>query len=391
MWKFLLCLLLSFETVVSFREYLIDPVTGIGKPNGTYFQPYDTGFVGTYGDPKNYQRERINEGSSGTADQDLFYGGPVLRQQCPQMVGPFSDGSYYCTAREYGYCDRRTGTCICNIGYRGIDCSECHDSHFLIGSHCFPKKLCPADCSGAGICDYNTGICQCLPHRTGLKCEILLCTTHDILCETCTVNECLKCASGYYLTADNKCSSCFDFDPRCAGCTLELGCTTCADSVLTSIRRSGYRKPADPDLPIEETVREFGIYLPFGTKSPESFADAENYFVCATPTSFLRDKAVSCTQGMKNDESWNCTKFTTSHKVCGHYGVFTFVYPNYEISEKTNSIQMQVRRTGGGYGNVSLSYFIKHFTTNDSDVVATAQYTTVQRLDFNEGIFICNT
>jgi len=71
--------------------------------------------------------------------------------------------------------------------------------------------------------------------------------------------------------------------------------------------------------------------------------------------------------------------------VCGHYGVFTFVYPNYEISETSTSLRMQVRRTGGGYGHVEINYYIKHFTTNDSDVIATAPYTTVQQLVFADG------
>ena len=216
---------------------------GSTDPNGTYPRPYDSGFVGVYGDPNNYQRERINEGAFETSDQELFYEGVSPRQACPNMVGPFSDGNYYCSAREFGYCDRRSGTCFCNVGYQGIDCSECQDSHFKIGAHCYPKKLCPSDCSGAGTCNYNNGTCTCLPHRTGPKCDILLCTTHSPLCVTCTEEECLQCSGGYYLTGDSRvCSSCYDFDPRCAGCIKEEGCTVCADATLTSVRRSGYRR-----------------------------------------------------------------------------------------------------------------------------------------------------
>jgi len=37
---------------------------------------------------------------------------------------------------------------------------------------------------------------------------------------------------------------------------------------------------ADPALADEEVTREFGITLPFGTKSPESFADAGTFQVC---------------------------------------------------------------------------------------------------------------
>jgi hypothetical protein len=138
-------------------------------------------------------------------------------------------------------------------------------------------------------------------------------------------------------------------------------------------------------LAAEETTREFGITLPFGTKSPESFADAEYYFVSNSDDNWLKNNSISCAQGLSNDESFSCEPFQTSHKVCGHYGVFTFVYPNYEILESNTSMRMQVRRTGGGYGNVTINYYIKHFTTNDSDVIATAPYTTVQRLDFDDG------
>jgi hypothetical protein len=231
-------LLLLAEVTFGFR--ILEP--GSRTPNGTYFKPYDRGFVGIYGDPTNYQRERINEGAFETSDQELLYEGVSPRQSCPGMVGPFSDGNFYCTAREFGYCDRRSGTCFCNTGYAGIDCTQCSDSHFPVGTICSPKKLCPNDCSGSGVCNFNNGTCSCLPHRAGVQCETLLCSIHNILCETCTEKECLKCASGYYLTGTSQvCGSCFDFDPRCAGCTLEQGCTVCADSTLTSVRRSGYR------------------------------------------------------------------------------------------------------------------------------------------------------
>lgn len=72
--------------------------------------------------------------------------------------------------------------------------------------------------------------------------------------------------------------------------------------------------------------------------------------------------------------------------VCGHYGVFSFRYPNFRVEENTTDIRMYVHRSGGGYGNVTINYFIKHFTTNDSDLVATARYTTLQQLDFSEGV-----
>lgn len=100
-----------------------------------------------------------------------------------------------------------------------------------------------------------------------------------------------------------------------AGCTNELGCTLCADPLLTSVRRSGYRT-SDPRLPFEEDVRELSITLPFGTKSPESFADAEAFIVCSTKDNPLKNLAQTCEQGLNLDESWKCSKFPATHVVC---------------------------------------------------------------------------
>lgn len=361
-------------------------------PNGTtiigaYFRPFDKGFVGNYGDPSTMQRERINEGAVETATHELLYEGVSPRQACPGMVGPFSDGNFYCTAREFGYCDRRSGACFCNVGYQGVDCSDCKPTHFKHEGSCFPKKLCPNDCSGAGDCDFWSGTCSCQPHRIGSDCSTKLCTVFSPLCQACTADECLFCKAGYYLTGNssNICSSCYDFDPRCAGCTLEEGCTECADPILTSVRRSGYRF-ADPRLPLEEEIREFSVTLPFGTKSPESFIEAESFVISSTPDKPLRDNSVTCSQGLELTADWLCKPFPATHVVCGHNGIFTFTYPNYEVSEKDLFFRVSVVRTGGGVGNISISYFINHLTTNESDVAATAPYTTIQQLVFEPGV-----
>lgn len=374
--------LFFFTPTSSFRLIRSNETTSASP----YFKPYDRGFVGIYGNALNYQRERINEGAFETEDQELLYEGNYPRQSCPSMVGPFSDGNFYCTAREFGICDRRSGICICNTGYQGIDCSDCSDSHYKVGNHCYPKKLCQNDCNGAGTCNYNNGTCTCLPHRTGETCETLLCSIYSPLCVGCNSKECLQCSGGYYLTGDSRvCSSCYDFDPRCSGCIKEEGCRECADSTLTSVRRSGYLL-SDPSLPEEEEKREFSITIPFGSKSPEIFAESESYFVCTTPDKPLKDNALTCSQGETGDDSWSCTNYPISHIVCGHYGTFSFLYPNYEISEDSNYIRMYVQRTGGGYGNVSVNYYIKHITTDENDVVVTAPYTTVQQLDFPHGV-----
>ena len=72
--------------------------------------------------------------------------------------------------------------------------------------------------------------------------------------------------------------------------------------------------------------------------------------------------------------------------VCGSFGVFQFTYPNYLVNENVITLRLSVRRTGGGFGNVSVDYFIRHFTTNDSDIVPTQHYTSSQTLWFYPGI-----
>lgn len=385
----LICVLHWPEVCESFR--VLDQNTS--KSIGDYFKPYDKSFVGKFGDPRNLQRERTNEGALQTPEQELLFEGSGPRQICPNMVGPFSDGNFYCTAREFGYCDRRSGTCFCNMGYGGIDCSECTGTHFrqATSSLCVPRTLCKNDCSGAGECNFYNGKCTCLPHRTGDDCSVQLCTRFSPICEACSQAACLRCRSGFYLTGNssNVCSSCYDFDPRCAGCTKDLGCTVCADPLLTSVRRSGKRR-SDPPPPLEEATRELSLTLPFGTKSPDAFAEAEHFLVSTeaqrSAANSLNIKSTTCDQGLDNDENWKCKDYEASHIVCGHAGVFKFSYPNYIVPEKQGYFRMAVSRSGGGYGNVSVSYYIRHFTTTDSDMVATAMYTTSQRLVFEAGV-----
>jgi hypothetical protein len=375
-------LLFVAATLRQVSGYIKDDGSGAG--NESYFKPYDQGFVGVYGEPSNFLRERINEGSFENPAKELIYEDVFAIQTCPGMVGPFVDGSFFCTAKEYGYCDRRSGVCFCNIGYQGVDCSECTPSYFKVGYLCYPKKTCPNDCSGSGVCDYWTGTCTCYPHRVGADCGTLLCKSFNELCEACSITTCLRCPDGYYLDAEAQCQSCYDFDPRCSGCTLDLGCTLCSDPLLTSVRRSGYRAD-DPRVPVEEDTRESSITIPFGSKSPEAFADAEAFVVTDTGSA-LNEKAIACHQGYNNDEHFHCEKTPASHVVCGHKGVFSFNYPNYEVSETSRFFRVSVRRSGGGFGDVLVNYFIKHFTTEDNDLSATAPYTTSQTLYFDEGV-----
>lgn len=62
-------------------------------------------------------------------------------EMCPGMVGPVDDGMYYCLGKEHGYCDRRSGTCFCNVGYQGISCQDCSPSHYAQGGLCYPMLV----------------------------------------------------------------------------------------------------------------------------------------------------------------------------------------------------------------------------------------------------------
>jgi hypothetical protein len=155
------------------------------------------------------------------------------------------------------------------------------------------------------------------------------------------------------------------------------------------VRRSGYRS-SDPRLPIEEDKRELSITLPLGTKDPDAFAEAEHFMVVGTTLDApLNESSISCSQGLNNDNNWDCEPYPASHVVCGHYGVFQLSYPNFVIPESEPFFRLSVRRSGGGYGNVKISYYIKHFTTSDDDLSATAPYTTSQTLYFEAGMSSC--
>ncbi len=52
-------------TVVDREIHKTDEIITDASP---YFNPYNEGFVGTYGEPANVQRERINEGAPGTPE-----------------------------------------------------------------------------------------------------------------------------------------------------------------------------------------------------------------------------------------------------------------------------------------------------------------------------------
>ncbi|OQS03990.1 hypothetical protein THRCLA_03732 [Thraustotheca clavata] len=357
------------------------------------FNRYAHGIVGYYGDPTTtFFREHVNPGAIFHPDAPTQWNGPSISLSCPSMVGPLDNGEYYCNGKEYGYCDRRSGSCWCNKGYTGIDCTECIPEYFQAGGICYPRRTsftisgwlslhlgnCLNDCSGQGSCNYMTGLCTCNPSRLGSDCSQVSCHVLDTLCQSCSDGQCLQCFSGYYVTPMNACAPCTNFDPRCIECNAVKGCLTCADFQLNSIKRSGPRTIDPWPMPSEEIVREFSLTNVYSSQSSHSFDEAEVYSVLPSSLNITQ----ACQQGLSGDASWKCVNSPSSHIICGHTGTITFASPSYAIAQNSTFLPITIVRTGGGYGEASVLYELVHRTSTKADVSPTAYYTTTQRLTF---------
>jgi hypothetical protein len=60
--------------------------------------------------------------------------------------------------------------CVCDIGYRGLTCAarECPTGPDPLGG--FGNEA-GRDCSGRGLCDYETGTCNCFQGFFGIRCQ----------------------------------------------------------------------------------------------------------------------------------------------------------------------------------------------------------------------------
>ena len=99
----------------------------------------------------------------------------------------------------------------------------------------------------------------------------------------------------------------------------------------------------------------------------------------------LSDSTQVCHQGLAGDVSWSCSPQASTHKLCGHFGTFSFTSPTYEIDESEEFVRISVRRSGGGIGKVSVEYALRHLSTTASDVKSTAFYTNSHVLQFEAG------
>ena len=376
--------LLAFPGAIGYRQN----GTAAADPAPTAVPYEKDGQVSSQAEVEIHRVELASSGPAKAQAQTILYAGVRPRQTCPGMVGPLHDRQYYCTSKEHGLCDRRSGTCFCSAGYEGRDCAACAPTHFAAGSLCYPKVQCPKGCSGNGACDQTTGSCTCNPYRVGEDCAGLKCQAlFDERCEECTRTGCVRCVQGYSVDpgaaqGQPACRSCARFDPRCTHCST-TECLSCADTLLNSVRRSGKRR-ADPELPVEEAARPLTIDLPFGSKDPDFFRDAEPYELLE----HALDPPRACHQGIRGNWTWQCTQLPEleySHRVCGHRGVVGFSSPTYVVSESEDAIRITVERSGGGAGEAKVSYSLVHETTGDSDVSATARYTSSQHLTFRPG------
>ena len=145
----------------------------------------------------------------------------------------------------------------------------------------------------------------------------------------------------------------------------------------------------DPILPMDEKNRELSLSLPFGSQSENVFDEAEYYKVINDeyPDLVPLDlNALACDQGVHRDASFDCRRIPISNKVCGHEGTISLSSPEYQVYEHEGHIRLTIRRTGGGVGEVSVSYGIEDGDGMahglERDVSETAMYTTEVTVTF---------
>ena len=71
--------------------------------------------------------------------------------------------------------------------------------------------------------------------------------------------------------------------------------------------------------------------------------------------------------------------------MCGNHGTITFESPEYAVREDEKQIRLTLLRSGGGVGEVSVSYSIYPITAGYDDVTSTAYYTANHTIVFRPG------
>lgn len=150
-----------------------------------------------------------------------------LNLPCPNMCsgkGKCIHGTCYCNAGSGGEdcsfkCDKSCKTCT-SIS----QCKDCNDGFFLSNYQCLP---CNSMCKTCKLSESSCTSCKDKDELIGDKCKEF-CIEH---CASCDI-PCSKCDSGYFLS-DSKCEKC---DQNCKECSENSKkCTSCNPNFTLSL------------------------------------------------------------------------------------------------------------------------------------------------------------
>jgi hypothetical protein len=171
---------------------------------------------------------------------------------CPAAA---ADGTGACT--NHGVCNTDTGSCVCNAGYDGLDCSSACGT-VLVGTHrvtCAGNGACKNDrcvclfgywgdlcdktcpggannpCSDRGTCNVTTGACQCDTGIAGESCQIECQGSKETPCSNhgqCSVTD-GSCACDVRFAGD-----------ACEACSYGFGGGDCTVRCADQFASTGY-------------------------------------------------------------------------------------------------------------------------------------------------------
>ena len=167
----------------------------------------------------------------------------------PRYVGMFYfRGSCSRTAETCTPAQSSVNVCKCDDNYKGTLCNEaiCHSSE------AFQNRA----CSGNGVCNADTGTCNCHQGWTGIACDVPLCTmdSNQTLCSgqgICVAANICQCNVGKGGVNCERAACPFFNGLECAGATDSLGNSVCdvqtlqCDCSRTLYQRSPSRVPID--------------------------------------------------------------------------------------------------------------------------------------------------